>query len=149
MDDTITLLPPFTVTRAAIDEIEVLGGAVRIDVEEGGCCGSTYTFTLLDGEQEPTDDEDRFGCPGAWLVVGNRAAQVLSGATLDYGGRLKPPRFRVINNPNTPQLCSCRRSFGRPWPGPGQPACRSYLPMTWDQDFEPPDRWRRQTGYDR
>lgn len=34
-----TILPPFEVTRAAVDAIGALGGCVRIDVEQGGCCG--------------------------------------------------------------------------------------------------------------
>lgn len=31
--------------------------------------------------------------------------------------------------------------------GPGQPGCRSYLPMPWDTESDPPLRWKRQTGY--
>ena len=43
-----TLFPPFTVTRAAIEQLTVLGGAVRIDIEDGGCCGTTYVFNQVD-----------------------------------------------------------------------------------------------------
>jgi hypothetical protein len=49
-----------------------------------------------------------------------------------YGARLKPPRFRVLVNPNTPLRCPCRRSFGVEWPGREQPDCQSYVPMPWD-----------------
>lgn len=38
----VTRFPPFDLTRAAIDQIANLGGAVRIDLTEGGCCGKTY-----------------------------------------------------------------------------------------------------------
>lgn len=138
MEQDQTTFPPFTVTRTAIDEIVALGGAVRVDAEDGGCCGTAYVFTQLD-ECVPLDDGDaRYGCPGAWLVVGSRVAPVLHGATLDYGVRLKPPRFRVLQNSSTDDVCACRRSFGRPWPGPGEPTCRSYLPMPWDSTYEPP-----------
>lgn len=142
-----TRFPPFAVTRAAIEQIESLGGAVRIDVVDGGCCGQTYDFSTADGGG-PAGDDTAYGCPGAWLVVGARAAAVLDGATLDYAERLKPPRFRVIANPSTEHVCACRRSFGRVWPGPGQRACRAYQPMPWDTTFEPPRSWQRQTGYD-
>jgi len=146
------LLPPFTVTQTAIAQIEALGGTLMVDVEEGGCCGLTYAFRIV---YEPTGSEreaestegKRFGCPGAWLLVGARAREVLPGATLDYSGTLKPPRFRILRNPNTPNVCSCRRSFGDPWPGPGQAECRSYRPMPWDDHFDPPNAWKRQTGY--
>ena len=160
-----TVFPPFTVTRAAIDQLTVLGGAVRIDVEDGGCSGATYTFAQVNPHEpvrsgEPSGaadpraggasrtDDTAYGCPGAWLVVSDAAAEVLAGATLDYAARLKPPRFRVLGNPNTAHVCPCRRSFGQEWPGPRQPTCRSYQPMPWDETFDPPTAWKRQTGYD-
>lgn len=146
MTESETILPPFTVTSAAIDQIESLGGSVRIDVETGGCCGSTYVYAN-DVEADLRVGDARYGCPGAWLIVGESVADVLPGATLDYAARLKPPRFRVLHNPNTEHVCSCRRSFGDPWPGPKQPTCRSYLPMPWDESFVPPQPWQKQTGY--
>lgn len=142
-----TIMPPFRVTQAAVDAIIELGG-VRLDLEEGGCCGTAYSFSLTDPDHQAAPGEVRYGCPGGWLVVTEQASSVLTGAILDYGARLKPPRFRITRNPNVEHVCACRRSFGREWPGPGQPTCRSYLPMPWDHDFQPPARWRRQTGYD-
>lgn len=73
----------------------------------------------------------------------------MTGATLDYRTTFKPPRFRVLANPSTEHTCACRRSFGQPWPGPGQPTCRSYEPMPWDEEFEPPQDWVRRTGWRR
>lgn len=145
MDETS--FPPFTVTRAAIGQIESLGGCVRIDVEDGGCCGTTYVYSRDDGDAPLDPGDQRFGCPGAWLVVGAGVAPYLPGATLDYSDRLKPPRFRVVSNPNLEHVCACRRSFGRPWPGPRQPTCRSYAPMPWDEKYEPPTDWARRTGW--
>ena len=142
-----TAFPPFDVTRAAIDAFESLGGAVRIDLEDGGCCGTAYAFSLVDPDEGEREAEHRYGCPGAWLFVTEAAAAVLTGARLDYGANLKPARFRITRNPNVADVCACRRSFGQPWPGPRQPTCRSYLPMPWDTDYDPPSRWKRQTGY--
>lgn len=138
-------LPPFAVTPRAIAAIERLGGCVRIDLEVGGCCGTFYAFSLGPGGQPA----ERYGCEGAWLEVSPEAARVLPGARLDYGATLKPARFRVLANPNTANVCACRRSFGAPWPGPGSADCRSYQPMSWDDDYEPPDEWRRRTGWER
>lgn len=103
-----------------------------IDVEPGGCCGTTYTYRLASDGEHGLPQHDRYGCPGAWLLVTARAAPHLPGCTVDYAGRLKPPRFRILRNPNTAHTCPCRRSFGAPWPGPKQPDCRSYRPMPWD-----------------
>lgn len=147
MDET--RLPPFQVTPAAVEALEALGGVIRIDLAEGGCCGTAYTFEQVRPDADPAAGEERYGCPGAWLVVSEAAGEVLAGARLDYGARLKPARFRVTHNPSTPHVCACRRSFGHPWPGPGQPTCWSYRPMDWDTGYEPPAPWRRRTGWER
>lgn len=139
------LMPPFVVTPAAIAQIESLGGALLIDVERGGCCGQTYVFRTISAEEEV--EAERYGCEGAWLFVGAGVAGMMPGATLDYAAKLRPPRFRVITNPNTPDVCPCRRSFGQPWPGRGSAKCRSYAPMPWDDHFDPPASWKRQTGF--
>lgn len=122
------MLPPFTVTAAAIEQIEAVGGAVRVDIEGGGCCGRTYAFTAT----PPVADDHGFGCPGAVLAVSRTALPLLAGARLDYAAGLSPPRFRVLRNPNTPERCPCNRSFGAEWPGRGQPDCRATTPMPWD-----------------
>lgn len=163
MDDH--LAPPFTVTASAVDTILTLGGRLLIGVETGGCCGTAYVFSLpeddavypvvatpsvspaVSGDVAPDDGVVVFRCGKAQVRVTAQALDVLRGATLDHVERLRPPRFRVLRNPNTPLTCPCRRSFGAPWPGPGSLQCRSYLPMPWDGAFEPPAPWRRQTGW--
>jgi iron-sulfur cluster assembly accessory protein len=82
---------------------------VRVDVEDGGCCGLTYVFT----SDPPVASDHRFGCPGAILSVSQNVLPLLAGARLDYSPKVKPARFRVLGNPNTPQRCPCNRSFGR------------------------------------
>lgn len=81
MDD-VSVLPPFQVTQSAVQAIEDLGGAVRIDLEEGGCCGTTYVFALVDPQSDAVAQDARYGCPGAWLFVSPTAATVLDGAML-------------------------------------------------------------------
>lgn len=72
---------------------------MRIDLTDGGCCGTTYPFSLADANSETVADDARYGCSGAWLVVSEPAGSVLAGATLDYGANLKPPRFRIPEQP--------------------------------------------------
>lgn len=145
MDESLRL-PPFRVTPAAIDKIASLGGALRLGVVPGGCSGQAFEFST--GAPEPAAPGwQAFGCPDAWLHVHDRALDVMRGAILDYSERLRPPRFRILRNPSASNPCPCRRSFGEPWPGAGSPHCRSYLPMPWDEGFDPPARWKRQTGY--
>jgi iron-sulfur cluster assembly accessory protein len=120
--------PPFAVTAAAIDELG-RRGSIRVDLIESGCCGTAYSFEV----ERDTGGDEEFGCEGARLVVSPAAMSVLVGARLDYGAALKPPRFRVLANPNTPLRCPCNRSFGREWPGRGHPHCQSRTPMPWHQ----------------
>lgn len=71
-------LPPFNVSQAATDQIQTVGGVVRVDITPGGCCGSTYLFS---GElATPTDS--LFGCEGAILAVTPNALAVLTGSRL-------------------------------------------------------------------
>lgn len=101
---------------------------MRIDISDGGGCGQKYVFAA----DPPGPGDEVFGCPGATLALSTGALATMTGAKLDYGAALKPPRFRVLANPNTPLHCPCRRSFGKEWPGRGQPDCQSYQPMPWD-----------------
>lgn len=128
----MTRFPPFEVTRSAINELEAVGGSVRVCLVPGGCCGTGWWFEAA----LPGPDDEQYGCEGAWLAVDEAALPLLTGAKLDFGPALKPPRFRVINNPNTPVRCPCRRSFGEPFPGQRTPHCLSREPMPWDR----PDR---------
>lgn len=107
----------------------------------------SFSFALGDEAEAGAGDDDRYGCPGAWLTVSASAAPFLVGASLDYGARLRPPRFRVLRNPNVEHTCPCRRSFGSTWPSPRQPDCRSYGPMPWDDDYQPPREWVQRTGW--
>lgn len=75
-------------------------------------------------EQGSAEGDVAYGCPGAHLHVSPAAVEVLTGATLDYSDRTRPPRFRVTGI-GEEHVCPCRRSFGSPWPGRGQPTCRS------------------------
>jgi iron-sulfur cluster assembly accessory protein len=124
---SVMRLPPFQVTNAAIDELG-RHGCVRVDVADRGCCGTAYVYDT----ELPAEGDEVYGCDGAWLVVSRLALPILDGARLDYGARLKPPRFRVVANPNTPLRCPCNRSFGQQWPGPGHPDCQARTPMPWN-----------------
>ena len=117
---------PIHLTTAARQQIRRLGGYLRISLEPGGCCGTAYAFALAGqaGDLHFTEDD-------LTLSLSANAAAVLAGAKLAYGHRLKPPRFRILNNPNTPLRCACNRSFGQPFPGKATPQCLAYAPMPW------------------
>jgi len=76
----MTRLPPFQVSRTAVDQMSTVGGTVRIDIEDGGCCGSTWVFS----QGEAASSVQVFGCPGALLAVSAAALALLveSGSTM-------------------------------------------------------------------
>jgi iron-sulfur cluster assembly accessory protein len=115
-------------TPAAIAKIKSLPGPLRIALRPGGCCGTYYHFEIA----LPKPGDLSFGMGEVTIHLKPDAAEALQGACLDWGPTLKPPRFRVLRNPNTPHKCPCGRSFGRPWPGRCQPACQAYVPMPLD-----------------
>lgn len=113
-------------TPAAIHEIEHLG-SLRLDLAGGGCCGRYYCFSLEGAS--PGDVIIPAGT--AALALSPRAAAAVLGSVLDYGAGLRPPRFRILRNPNTSLRCPCGRSFGQPYPGKSGPDCKAYEPMAW------------------
>lgn len=106
-------------TPQAVAKVRELGG-VRLSLESGGCCGTCYRFR----RQGPMEGDTVVD----GLALSPEAAAAVRGAVIDYGAALKPPRFRVLRNPNTPLKCPCSRSFGSPWPGRCTAACEAYRP---------------------
>lgn len=115
-------------TRASGSQMEGL----RIDLRPGGCCGTFYHFSL----DLPASGDLVWEVSTARIITTPAVAQLVQGARLDYGAGLKPPRFRILRNPNTPVKCPCGRSFGSPYPGKSTPFCQAYTPMCWDQEGE-------------
>ncbi|GAA5513487.1 iron-sulfur cluster insertion protein ErpA [Deinococcus carri] len=120
-------MKPPQLTPAALAQIRTLGSVLRVSLEPGGGCGTAYAFALA---AQPGDLTHDLG--SVTLALSPEVARVLTGARLDYGARLKPPRFRVLAHPNTPHRCACNRSFGVPFPGRVTPECRAYQPMLWN-----------------
>jgi iron-sulfur cluster assembly accessory protein len=111
---------------AAVNEIQRLG-TLRLDLAEGGCCGTYYHFSRE--RRRPGDLVTSVGA--AELSLSPQAAPVVAGSVLDFGSTLKPPRFRLLRNPNAPLRCPCGRSFGQPYPGRPTARCQAYWPMPW------------------
>jgi iron-sulfur cluster assembly accessory protein len=111
---------------AAVSEIQRLG-MLRLDLAEGGCCGTYYQFSCEC--RRPGDLVLAVGA--AELALSPQAAPIVAESVLDFGANLKPPRFRLLRNPNAPLRCPCGRSFGQPYPGRPTARCQAYWPMPW------------------
>jgi iron-sulfur cluster assembly accessory protein len=116
-----------TLTDAAREKIRELGSRLRIDLAPGGCCGTIFTFKL-----DAQDDDLVLRFDEISVQISAQAQGVLVGSRLDYGYRLKPPKFRILNISKTIFRCACNRSFGTLFPGKATPQCQDYVPMIWE-----------------
>lgn len=120
-------------TLTAIQKINELcqddNEGLRIQLLPGGCSGTYYHFTI--SKVEENDIVFNFE-QNIKVYLDSATSLLLQGSTIDYKQTLKPPRFRVLKNPNTPLKCPCGRSFGNPYPGKVTPDCKAYTRMVWD-----------------
>lgn len=91
-----------------LKELENTKKYLRILVDSGGCSGLEYKFSL---DTDITNEDKVVEKDGCKVLIDKETLSFIKGSTIDYYEELIRSGFRIINNPNSEQGCSCGSSF--------------------------------------
>jgi iron-sulfur cluster assembly protein len=91
------------VVARADDDIQ----GIRIMVSVGGCAGLQYRVGL---ETTAREDDEVLEFEGVRVFVDVDSCRWLTGVEVDFCDDTRGAGF-VFTNPNTPNMCSCSKSF--------------------------------------
>lgn len=97
-------------SESCIKRLKELGNSdkyLRITVDSGGCSGFEYKFSL----DKLTEEDKIIEQDNCKVLVDKETEDFIKGATIDYYEELIRSGFRITNNPNSEQGCSCGSSF--------------------------------------
>ncbi len=93
--------------KRTIEELNDNEAFLRVSVKGGGCSGFMTSLAI----DSLTSDKDKvYEISGVKIVVDNRSAMYLTGASIDFHSDINNRGF-VVNNPGSKSTCGCGKSF--------------------------------------
>ena len=102
--------------RLAKEGGETIRHGLRVNVDDGGCSGFEYQFSIVDFAQISDASDYIFNLShsdGSILkvVADSITMEYINGATIDFHSGIMRSGFEVRNNPKAELGCSCGSSF--------------------------------------
>jgi len=82
---------------------------LRIRIDTGGCVGFKYEFDIT----EEIDPEEDYIFNGN-VVASDAVLELINDSTLDYIVEMIGEAFKIVDNPQADDGCSCGASFSTP-----------------------------------
>ena len=99
------------ITQSAINRLKKILSdkeALRVSIDSGGCKGFNYIFKV----EETIDKEDKvFEVENSKIVIDQESYDFVKESILDYNDELIKSSFRIKDNPQNSDSCSCGVSF--------------------------------------
>lgn len=100
------------VTESAIKRLKKVlsdNEVLRISIDSGGCKGFNYLFKVE--ETINKEDDKIFEIENSKIVIDRESYEFLKESVLDYNDELIKSSFRIQENPQNSDSCSCGVSF--------------------------------------
>lgn len=84
---------------------------LRVIVDEGGCSGFQFRFSLENEEQMKNEDDIIIQQEDTSVVIDSASLNLISGSTVDFTKQLIRSSFQITDIPNSDFSCGCGSSF--------------------------------------
>lgn len=99
------------ITESAVNRLKKIlnsNESLRVSIDSGGCKGFNYIFKV---EQQIDKKDKIFEVDDSRIVIDEESYDFLKESILDYSDELIKSSFKIKDNPQTSEGCSCGISF--------------------------------------
>ncbi|KAL5260460.1 hypothetical protein ACHWQZ_G010557 [Mnemiopsis leidyi] len=102
-------LSQLVVDSSAVQQLKnIEEKSLRVTVDGGGCSGFQYKFEI---DEKVNNDDVVFEKDGVQIITDKISLDFIKGSTIEFHEELIRSSFRVVENPQAEEGCSCGISF--------------------------------------